>query len=452
MKPPTSLRRKLLLWLLPAMLLMMAAGALTAYSIALRSAIRAYDRALLDTALALAGQIHVRTGKLALNLPKEAEEILLTDKFDQIFFRVLDSDGHDIVGDQRLPMPPDTSPVNSWLYYDARIGKEPIRVAALFTEHEDRPLLILSAETLIKRHNLVREILLGMLLPELALVGITLALIWFGIRSGLHPLEELRQQLANRSQNDLRPIVAQNLAYEIQPVIGELNQLLQQLDESLQAQRHFVSDAAHQLRTPIAALQTQLEVMLRDPEGPQRSQVKHVLAAAQRLAHLVHQLLALARAEPKDTLTRQLVDLSAIIRNLADNALAQALSGGIDLGFELEPAEVLGSALLLQEAISNLIDNAIRYTPAPGTVTVSCQTTEYGAILLVEDSGNGIPETLRDQVFERFYRLPGSSGEGCGLGLAIVRQIARQHGAKISIEKSESLGGTAVAIHFPRPQ
>lgn len=432
------------------MLAMMAAGAFTAYSIALRSAIHAYDRALLDTALALAGQIREHNGKLDINLPKAAEEILLTDKFDLIFFRVLASDGHDIAGDQRLPLPPDISPINSWMYYDAIVDGKTVRVAALFTEHDGLPLTILSAETLLKRQSLVREILLGMLLPELALVCITLALIWFGVRSGLHPLEELRKALANRSQNDLSPIVAPDPTYEIMPVIGELNRLLQQLDESLQAQRHFVSDAAHQLRTPIAAMQTQLELMLRETKDLSRSQVKQVLSATQRLAHLVHQLLALARAEPKDTTTRQIVNLDLIVRELADSVLSRALSRGIDLGFELESATVRGSALLLQEAISNLIDNAIRYTPAPGTVTVSCRPTEKGTILVVEDSGNGIPEELHNQVFERFYRIPGSKDDGCGLGLSIVRQIARQHGAKVRISKSRGLGGAAVTIFFPK--
>lgn len=450
MNPKTSLRRKLLRMLLSAMLLMMIVSALIAYSIAFRSASRAYDRTLLDTALALSGQVHLASDKLSLSLPKEAEEILLTDEFDQVFFRVVDANGQNIGGNKDLPLPEEHIPTNSWRFYSSKIEGKEIRVAALSTEHARQPLTVLSAETTIKRNNLVREILIGMLLPELLLVAVTLALIWFGISDGLKPLEELRQQLAKRSQNDLRPIIAQNMAYEIQPLIRELNQLLLQLDESLQSQRHFVSNAAHQLRTPIAALQAQLEAILREPDGPQRDQITHVLSALQRLAHLIHQLLALARAEPKDEATRQSIDLSALVRSLADAKLAQALTSGIDLGFNLQNAEVKGSPLLLQEAISNLIDNAIRYTPAPGSVTVSCLTREDGTLVRVEDSGSGIPENLRDQVFERFYRLPGSRGDGCGLGLAIVQQIARQHGAQVDIGTSQELGGASVEIRFPR--
>lgn len=324
-------------------------------------------------------------------------------------------------------------------------------VAALFTERDGMPLIFLAAETLVKRNNLVWEILLGMLLPELGLAVATLALIWFGVRSGLRPLAALRQQLANRSTSDLRPLAVQGLTEEIQPVVEELNQLLLRLSDSLLAQRHFVADAAHQLRTPIAALQTQVELALRELQTPaQMTHFAAILSATQRLAHLVQQLLALARAEPQNDSTVSTIDLATLVRELADTALPQAIAANIDLGFELQNAVVHGSPLLLQEAIGNLIDNAIRYTSAPGTITVACRTLEKRVLLCVEDSGAGVPEAAHEQVFERFYRLPGSAGEGCGLGLAIVRQIARQHGAEVRIERSAKLGGAAFVLDFPQ--
>lgn len=236
---------------------------------------------------------------------------------------------------------------------------------------------------------------------------------------------------------------------EIQPVVDEINQLLLRLDESLLAQRHFVSDAAHQLRTPIAALQAQVEVALRESERTQRPQLERILAAAQRLAHLVQQLLTLARAEPKGGAIDQAMDLTAIVREVAELYLPRAIAAGIDLGFDLAPATVMGSRLLLQEALGNLIDNAINYTSEQGSVTVVCRATAHGATLTVEDSGLGISDAAREKVFERFYRLPESAGEGCGLGFAIVRHIARQYGARVTIGRSLALGGTAVDIRFP---
>ncbi|MBK1680068.1 sensor histidine kinase [Rhodocyclus tenuis] len=449
MRRPTSLRQQLLLRLLPAMLLLLVAGALTAYSVALRSAVLAYDRALLDTALALAGQVSVGAGGPQLALPKAAQDILLTDKYDRVFFRVLTADGRDIAGDRRLLPPAEAPHEEGRVYYDAQIDGHPVRVAALFTEHEGIALTVLAAETLVKRNNLTWEVLLGMLLPELGLIAGTLALVWFGVSSGLRPLDDLRRQLARRSPTDLHPIKAPAFSQEIAAVVAEVNHLLQRLDASLDAQRHFVSDAAHQLRTPIAALHAQIELALRAASDEQKALLATSLAAVQRLAHLVQQLLALARAEPAAPNTEPPVDLASCVRQVGEAMLPPAFAAGIDLGFALQAAQVAGSRLLIEEVIANLIDNAIRYTPAPGTVNVILENDAAGVRLRVEDSGPGIPPAARTQVFERFFRLPESGGDGCGLGLAIVRRIASQHGGEVSIGESAELGGAAIEVRFP---
>ena len=434
--------------LLSLVLLIMVSSAFVGYSIAFRSAVRAYDRTLFDTALAIREQVHIVDGKQTLNLIDEAEEVLLTDNFDQIFFRVFDARGNEIGGNRSIPLPKEKLPKNKGYFYNAEIDGMPVRVAALSTEKAQMSLTILSAETQVKRDNLVREILIGMLFPELILLCAAPVLIWFGIRAGLRPLEDLRRQLASRSRGDLRPIGASEMAYEIQPFIRQLNHLLCQLDESRCVQDAFVSNAAHQLRTPIAALYAQFEAMLRESENPHRTQIAQVLPALRRLARLIHQLLALARVEPADEIKRQPTDLSSIVRDLADGMLSRAIAKGIDLGFDLEPAEIRGSDVLLREAISNLIDNAICYTPENGRITVSCRPDSGGAVLCVEDSGPGIPEEERKKVFDRFYRLPGSAGEGSGLGLAIVWQIARQHGALSVIGESSALKGASVSLLF----
>lgn len=447
-----SLRFLLLRRLLPAMLALLGAGAAMAYWVALHSATGAYDRSLLDTALAIVDQIRIVDGKPQLPLNAQARAVLLADKFDQIFFAARGPNDELLGGETALPRPPEvaleTLRTEGRYYYDGTLGGKPIRIAALQTEQAGQVITILSAETLVKRNALLREIILGMLLPELLLVIATLAVVWSGVRSGLKPLAGLRQELAGRSQADLRPITAP-VPDEIQPVVEEINELMQRLERSLSSQRHFVSDAAHQLRTPIAALQAQVELALREASQQNRDQLEGTLAATHRLSHLVDQLLALARAEPSQPQPYPEIALEVVVHGVAETWLPRAIEKGIDLGFDLAPTSVRGNSLLLQEMIANLVDNALRHTPAGGTVTVACGHEDGRGWLTVEDSGPGIASAERGKVFERFYQSPGSLGDGCGLGLAIVQQIVRQHGGSATIDESPTLGGALIRVSLP---
>jgi len=446
-----SLRFLLLRWLLPAMLVLLLASAVTAYWVALRSATKAYDRALFDIALAIADQLTLAGGKPVLPLTAQARDVLLTDKFDQVFFAVRGPDGELLDGHGGLPLPPRHLPREAWsegrYYYDGRLDDQPVRVAALKTERAGRTFTVLAGETLVKRNALVREILLGMLLPELLLIAVSLAVVWFGVRAGLTPLASLRDELAGRSQADLRAVTT-DVPEEIQPVVEEINELLNRLGHSLDSQRHFVSDAAHQLRTPIAALQAQVEATLAESAPQLRRQLQGILAAAHRLSHLVEQMLMLARARPSLANTQPPVALGEVAQAAAEDWLPVAIANGIDLGFELAPCTVSGNSLLLQEVFANLLDNALRHTPRGGSVTVRCGAADAGAWLAVEDSGPGIAEADREKVFERFYQSPGGGSRGSGLGLAIVREIARQHGGQACIDRSPELGGARVTVRF----
>lgn len=450
---PASLRFLLLRRLLPALLLLLLAGAATAYWVAWRNATKAYDRALFDTALAITEQLRVVAGKPQLPLTPQARAVLLTDKFDQVFYAVRGADQELLDGEAGLPMPPPGPPRTrssaGRYYFDGLLHGQPVRIAALQSEQAGKTITVLAGETLIKRQALIREIILGMLLPEILLTLVSLGVVWFGVRAGLQPLTALRQELAGRSQADLSPVRV-DVPDEIQPVVSEINALLQRLQRSLDSQRHFVADAAHQLRTPIAALQAQAEAAQRECQPPDGERLSGVLSAAQRLAHLVDQLLALARAEPSLTQTQPEIDLPGIIRDVAEHWLPQAIRQGIDLGFELKPAVVRGNALLLQELLGNLLDNALRHTPGGGTVTVSCGQHDDAVWLAVDDSGPGIAAAERDKVFARFYRPPGSQGSGNGLGLAIAREIVRQHAGRISAEPSAGLGGARLMVWLRR--
>jgi two-component system sensor histidine kinase TctE len=447
----SSLRFLLLRWLLPAMLVLLLAGAMTAYSVALRSATKAYDRALFDTALAIVGQLTMRDGKLVLPLTAQARDVLLVDKFDQVFFAVRGPNGELLDGEPGLPMPSSRLPKEVWreerYYFDGRLKDRPVRVAALKAERGGETFTVLAGETMVKRNALVREILLGMLLPEMLLIVVSLGVVWFGVRSGLKPLASLREELAGRSQSDLRPVTT-DVPEEIQPVVNEINELLNRLGHSLDTQRHFISDAAHQLRTPIAALQAQVEATLAESEPSTHRRLQGILAAAHRLSHLVEQMLMLARAQPSLAKTQPRVLLEEVVQAAAADWLPVAIANGIDLGFELSPCATYGNSLLLQEVLANLIDNALRHTPRGGSVTVRCGASDDAAWLVVEDSGSGIPEADREKVFERFYQSSGGISRGSGLGLAIVREIARQHGGQAAIDRSPELGGARITVRF----
>jgi len=449
--PSRSLRFQLLRRLLPALLVMLLAGAATAYWVAWRSATKAYDRALFDTALAITEQLRVVEAKPQLPLTPQARAVLLTDKFDQVYYAVRGPDEDLLDGEAGLPMPPPGPPrtrnSEGRYYFDGLLHGKPVRIAALQTEVAGEMITVLAGETLIKRQALIREILLGMLLPEILLTLVSLGIVWFGVRSGLQPLAKLRHELAGRSQSDLRPVRV-NVPEEIQPVVTEINELLERLEHSLSSQRHFVSDAAHQLRTPIAALQAQAEAALGELAPDTRHQLTGILTAAHRLSHLVDQLLALARAEPTQSQTATEISLADIVQQVAESWLPVAIRKQIDLGFELAPVQVRGNALLLQELLGNLLDNALRYTPDGGTITVACGQSGAEAWLTVDDSGPGIAAGECDKVFARFYQAPGTLPGGNGLGLAIVRAIARQHDGRISAGRSAKLGGACFELRL----
>lgn len=453
---PSSLRFLLLRRLIPAMLALLATSALIAYWLAWRSATRAYDRSLWDIAMALSQQITVERGYASLQLTPQAQSILLTDKFDTVYYTVWVNRETLIAGNTSLPMPSMYQFIRmkeeGRIYYDGVAENRPVRLCAMMIEKNGVLLTIIAAETLVKRERLVWEILLGMLLPEIALIFATLVLVWVGVRSGLMPLEELRSQLADRSQSDLRPLSATTIPEEIQPLIHEINQLFQRLENSLAAQRDFVSDAAHQLRTPVAALQAQVEVTLRETDAATRTKLEGILYGTQRVSRLTQQLLALARVEPGNKLPMQHLWLNDVVHHAAEIWLPKAIERQIDLGFDLHPSPVTGHPVLLQEMISNLLDNALRHTPVQGTINVICHPDGADQVCLcLEDSGPGVPEAERERVFERFYQANDRTHQGgSGLGLAIAQAIARQHDGEISLTRSESLHGACIHIRLPQ--
>lgn len=441
-----SLARQLLRQLLPLMAAIIITGAGVVYFVAHREATVAYDRALMDVSLALASQVEITGNGLRLQLPAIAEKVLLIDGYDKLFYKVVDLNGKTVAGNVDLPSP--TLPFEEGkLYYDGKLDGKTVRVAALSSKLNGTPFVVLSAETKLKRDWLVGEIVLAMLVPEGLLIIAAIFMIRRSVGNGLASIQPLREELVRRTHTDLSQLPLQDIPEEIYPIFTEVNELLARLSKSLDANRRFIADASHQLRTPIAALQAEAEMALRasDPGDS----LKKIVIGTRRITHLAHQLLTLSRLEPKQTPVPKRVDLAQLTRDAAERWIPLALERAIDLGFELGPATVNGDPIWLEELANNLIDNAIRYTPSGGVVTVRCGRTANQTSWEVEDSGPGIPSEEHERIFERFYRLDTTGVDGCGLGLAIVREIAHNHNAAITIEKGNNLEGALIRVTFP---
>lgn len=447
-----SIRWLLFRWLLFLLLLVLAVAAVIGYPIALYPATAAYDWALMDAALALSRLIHVSKGHPGVTLLPSADLLLRTDHFDRIYYSLHDTSGKFVAGDADLRPPPLRSFSSGELLYDSTLKGEQIRVAALLVSAQNSTFMVQVAETTIKRHILVRQILTGVIFIAVLVLTMVIVLVWFGIGKGLEPLRRLRKEIESRSPRDLRPVPEENAPVEVQPVVLALNALLWQLETALHSQQKFVADAAHQLRTPLAGLRMQVEYGLRqgDPQEWRRA-LQSLGPAADRAVRLANQLLVLARAEvgtrPLGSLRR--VDLRTVIEQVVEEWMPRAIAKGIDVGLELEAAPVEADAVLIGELLSNLLENATGYAPRGSRVTVRSGTRGDKVILEVEDNGPGIPEPERRQVLGRFYRVDGTPGEGTGLGLAIVQEIAHLHGGNVEISAPADTTGTIVTVRLP---
>ena len=445
--PRPSIRRRLLVFLIPSILILVAGAAFVTYWVASQSANSAYDRALLDPLVHLAENTKYDASEGTLALSAEAQQALLYDQSDKLFFQIRAPDGRVIAGVEDLPAPAVTIPLQS-SFYDSTYRGAPIRVAAMKVE---TGFAVQVVETLNKRHRLVRDILVTVLAPTLVIAAASVGLAWLGIARGLAPLERVRNELLQRKPNDLRPLNDQAVPEEVAPAVVALNRLLERTGAASAMQRRFLANAAHQLRTPLAGLQIHLELLMRrDLPREVRKEVETIHSAAARASRLARQLLALAKAESTATDLQPLQRLDVkIIAETAAEWVPRAVQRGIDLGFSISSAQIIGDAILLRELLNNLIDNALRYAPAGGAVTVRSGEDGGTAFLSVEDTGPGIAESERNRVFERFYRVDDFSGDGSGLGLAIVKEVVDRHGGSLRIETGADGHGTRIVVSLP---
>ncbi|MDE2599404.1 MAG: sensor histidine kinase N-terminal domain-containing protein [Rhodocyclaceae bacterium] len=453
----TPLKQKLLTWLLWPLMALMVVDAVVGYYVTAHFAAAAYDRTLGEMAREVLLEVQGGSGD-ELVLPPSAQRIILEDPDDKIFYRVIRQSDKASVGEASLVLPGSlTLKAGRIAFFDTVLEDEDVRVAVLLGVGNGKTqpdMLILVAETVNKRNTLFREILAGVVMPQLVLALLVGILVSTGVVRGLAPLRRLEQTIATRSHLDLSPVVTE-VPEGVRPLVDEINALMARLSEVLEFQNRFIADAAHQLRTPVAGLKAQIEIVLRerDPERLKQS-MEHIYTGMERLSRLVAQLLSLARNEPNAVRNLQLggMDLNRLVFETTMEWVPAALDKGIDLGFDggEEPVMIQGDPARLKELINNLFDNAIRYTPDNGRVTAMV-TRDPAPAFSISDDGPAIPVEEREHVFERFHRLLGTNTEGSGLGLAIVNEIAKLHGAEVRLmEDKDGIGNTFV-VTFPLP-
>jgi two-component system sensor histidine kinase TctE len=446
-----SLRWRLLWNLAVLLVVLMLASGLSAYWNGREAADTAYDRTLLASARTIAAGLSQRDGTLSADVPYVALDTFAYDSEGRIYYQVNDIHQQLISGYENLPAPPpgtprtDDYPALARFYNGEYLGQN-VRVVSLLkpvTEPNMNGMAeIRVAETEEARVRMARSLMADTLL-RLGLLGLgALLSVWFAVSAALRPLERLRHEVEERQPDDLRPLPLVEVQRELRPLVGALNHFTERLRVQFERQAQFIADAAHELRTPLAALKARVELGLRS-EQPQawRDTLESAAQGTDRLTHLANQLLSLARVENGARAIAeggaQLLDLSQLARELGMAMAPLAHARGVALALEAdEPVWLRGEPTLLNELLSNLVDNALAHTPAGGNVILRVMAP---AVLEVEDDGPGIPLAERDRVFERFYRR-GTQGSGSGLGLAIVGEICRAHLAQITLHDGARTG------------
>ncbi len=469
-----SLFGEILDWMLTPLLVLWPASLILTWVVAQGIADKPFDRALEYNVQALSQLVSLQAGKAVFNLPAPAREILRADEDDQVYYQVLGLRGEYLSGDKDMPLPEEESiqPGKIKLRDDMLRAQE-VRVAWVHVQLSgtaavgSKPILIQVAETREKRSRLATEIVKGVLLPQFIILPLAVLLVWLALERGIRPLHQLEERIRARRPDDLSPIDTQEVPAEVTPLVNSVNELFDRERQSLVAQKRFLADAAHQLKTPLAGLRMQADLALRaqTSEADLKQSLLQISRSSVRATHTVNQLLALARAEGSgQSLPRKSFDMAQLVMEAVRDALPRAMERGIDLGYEglqaQDPnAQVLGYPALMGELVRNLLDNAINYVPStsqrPGVVTARVLGDPFGDVMVlqVEDNGAGIPESERELVLQPFYRRLGQEADGSGLGLAIVAEIAKRHAATLSLDEVQDKNpwpGVRFTLRLPR--
>ena len=467
-----SLFGEILDWMLTPLLLLWPISLALTWLVAQGLANKPFDRALVHNVHALAQQVKLGADKtVEFNLPQPASELLRADETDLVYYQVRGALNEHLSGERDLPLPQPNEPKGS--SYEVHIRDDEMRgleVRVAYTwirldAEGKRPALVQVAETREKRSVLAAEIIKGVMLPQFALLPLAVLLVWLALVRGIKPLSQLEERIRARKSDDLSPLDDKAVPMEVAPLVVSVNDLLERLKDSIVTQKRFLADAAHQLKTPLAGLRMQADLAQRSgsSEDELKKSLQQIGRASVQATHTVNQLLSLARAEGSGHhLPQQRCDMAALSSEVLQDCLPRAMDKGIDLGYEgvvpgTSGAQVQGNLTLLKEMLRNLVENAVHYTPSTperqGVITLRVLVDPYSKVLVVqvEDNGPGIAPHERDLVFQPFFRALGTNVDGSGLGLPIVKEIAQQHGATVSIDAAvagAAMPGACFTVRF----
>ena len=452
---PTSLRVALTRRLAIVLAAIGVVGTVAAYALGSKYANLAYDRAQAEDVATLAEQVFIEAGEIQVNLPVAAQKWLLADEGDVVVYRVTDlRNGRVILANGDLgPLPVVPEGANQPAFGEAKVDNRRLRVSYMrhLVDPTDVPVLVEVAETTGKRDRMTDTILAGTILFMTITIAVAVGLVWQGVAHALSPLASLEAEAARRSGTDLTPLDPLHAPTEVRGLIDAINRMMMRVSLVLESQGHFIANAAHQLRTPLAGLRLQAQLGLKaESMGQVRASLAEVEASAVQAAHLVEQLLALAKAETAAGENRA-VDLAAVARASVERFLPLADQLQADLGYEGGQGAhwVAGNEVLFSELICNLVDNALRHGRHGGRATAAVRNDGDQVVLAVSDDGPGFPPGDIGLAFTRFYRPDSSSSGGAGLGLAIVHEIAERFHGKVVLFSSAH-EGTRIEVRFPQ--
>jgi len=451
----SGLRRRLLILLIAPLTVLAVINAWIEYRSADNVAAE-QDQRLLSLVPLVADSVIGQSGERPLLMLAPPLEEFLKERSGSAAYAILDVDGKVLHGEswlQGLP-PPDSTPETHSEEHEGATWRI-VRQRQLTVLGE---IVVAVADSSDPRQQWARSIFLRVLLPNLVLIAAAAFAVRWAVQRALKPLLSLKEAVERRSPRDLSAIDGAASPEEVRPLVDSLNRLFRMVDAQTESQRRFVADAAHQLRTPIAGLQAQVEAWAQAAGAAPREgslalpteQLYKLRNATRRTSQLANQLLALSRADARaiHATPEQRIDLKSLCEDALESHLDAATARGIDLGLDAVCVQVMGHEWLLRELLSNLVDNAVKYSDEGGTVTIRCGRRGSAPFLEVEDDGPGVAAAERPRILERFYRVQGTQGEGNGLGLAIAEEIARVHGSHLQLQAGAAGRGLKVTLSF----